>query len=87
MATEIDITHMIRFLILLAICSMFLFRKQAVRVFSSAPILRRYDVFTLETVDGICVIFQGFINKTLTKENGFSSEVCEDIHLIFIQKF
>lgn len=48
--------------------------KQAVRVFSSAPILKRYDVFTLETVDGICVIIQGFINKALTQQNGFPSE-------------
>lgn len=71
----------VSYFINLAICSMFLFRKQAVRVFSSAPILKRYDIFTLETVDGVCVIVQGFINKTLTEENGFSSEACEDIHL------
>ncbi|KAF5953779.1 hypothetical protein HYC85_006635 [Camellia sinensis] len=50
--------------------------QQAVRVFSSAPILKRYDVFTLETVDGIFVLIKGFINKDRTKENGFPSEVC-----------
>lgn len=46
------------------------------RVFSSAPIHRRYDVFTLETTDGICVIIKGFMNKARTVENGFPSEVC-----------
>lgn len=45
------------------------------RVFSSAPIIRRYDLFTLETADGITVIIKGFINKLRTNENGFPSEV------------
>lgn len=45
------------------------------RVFSSAPIIKRYDVFTLETADGITVIIKGFINKLRTNENGFPSEV------------
>ncbi|XP_051129263.1 kinetochore-associated protein KNL-2 homolog isoform X2 [Andrographis paniculata] len=48
--------------------------KQALRVFSSAPILKRYDIFTLETSDGICVILKGFINKAQTLENGFPSD-------------
>ncbi|CAA3024728.1 Hypothetical predicted protein [Olea europaea subsp. europaea] len=55
--------------------------QQAVRVFSSAPIHKRYDVFTLETTDGICVIIKGFMNKARTVENGFPSEVCN--HFIF----
>ncbi|KAI8015491.1 hypothetical protein LOK49_LG05G00511 [Camellia lanceoleosa] len=55
--------------------------QQAVRVFSSAPILKRYDVFTLETVDGIFVLIKGFINKDRTKENGFPSEVFN--HFVF----
>ncbi|KAL2502865.1 uncharacterized protein Fot_36713 [Forsythia ovata] len=55
--------------------------QQAMRVFSSAPILKRYDVFTLETTDGICVIIKGFMNKARTVENGFPSEVCN--HFIF----
>ncbi|XAR68964.1 hypothetical protein NMG60_11000390 [Bertholletia excelsa] len=54
---------------------------QAVRVFSSAPILKRYDVFTLETVDGVCVLIKGFINKDRTKENGFPLEVFK--HFVF----
>ncbi|KAK3031713.1 hypothetical protein RJ639_035299 [Escallonia herrerae] len=44
------------------------------RAFCSAPILKRYDVFTLETIDGICVIIKGFLNKARTGENGFPSE-------------
>ncbi|KAH7843581.1 hypothetical protein Vadar_018359 [Vaccinium darrowii] len=50
-------------------------RKQAVRVFSSAPILKRNDPFTLETVDGIIVIIRNCLNEVCTKENGFPSEV------------
>ncbi|KAH7866446.1 hypothetical protein Vadar_020573 [Vaccinium darrowii] len=49
--------------------------KQAVRVFSSAPILKRNDPFTLETVDGIIVIIRSCLNEVRTKENGFPSEV------------
>ncbi|KAJ4704722.1 hypothetical protein OWV82_021591 [Melia azedarach] len=49
--------------------------QQAMRVFTSAPIVKRYDVFTLETADGIYVVIKGFINKSHTMENGFPSEV------------
>ena len=45
------------------------------RVFSSAPIIKRYDLFTLETADGINVVIKGFINKLRTNENGFPYEV------------
>ncbi|KAM0043560.1 putative transcription regulator Others family [Helianthus debilis subsp. tardiflorus] len=45
------------------------------RCFSSAPILKIFDLFELETVDGVCVILQGFINKHRTLENGFSPQV------------
>ncbi|XP_048225677.1 kinetochore-associated protein KNL-2 homolog isoform X2 [Ricinus communis] len=48
--------------------------QQALRVFHSAPITKRFDVFTLETADGIIVIFQGFINRQKTIANGFSSQ-------------
>ncbi|KAK1432848.1 hypothetical protein QVD17_09750 [Tagetes erecta] len=50
-------------------------QNRAARCFSSAPILKIYDLFELETVDGVCVILQGFINKDRTLQNGFSSEV------------
>ncbi|KAH6774024.1 hypothetical protein C2S51_012428 [Perilla frutescens var. frutescens] len=49
--------------------------KQAIRFFTSGPILKRYDVFSLETTDGICIILDGFINKSRTLENGFPSDV------------
>ncbi|KAK8632248.1 hypothetical protein V6N13_072643 [Hibiscus sabdariffa] len=48
---------------------------KAFRLFTSAAIVKRYDVFTLQTADGICVCIRGFINKQQTIENGFSSEV------------
>lgn len=46
------------------------------RVFVSAPIIKRYDEFSLETVDGKCVIISGLINEQRTIENGFGPEVC-----------
>lgn len=51
------------------------FRKQAVRLFCSAPIVKRYDFSTMETADGICVVIRGLINKPRTQENGFTSMV------------
>ncbi|KAL6277878.1 hypothetical protein ACE6H2_021479 [Prunus campanulata] len=56
-------------------------KEGARRVFSSAPIAKRFDVFTLETVDGICVSIKGFINKQKSTENGFPSEVFS--HFLF----
>ncbi|XP_024994728.1 kinetochore-associated protein KNL-2 homolog isoform X2 [Cynara cardunculus var. scolymus] len=50
-------------------------QNRAERCFSSAPILKVYDFFELETVDGLCVILQGYINKNRTLGNGFRSEV------------
>ncbi|CAI9106255.1 OLC1v1005378C3 [Oldenlandia corymbosa var. corymbosa] len=54
---------------------------QAVRVFYTAPILRRLDVFTVETVDDTCVILNGFLDKAKTQESGFPSEVSN--HFVF----
>ncbi|TKY52819.1 SANT associated [Spatholobus suberectus] len=50
-------------------------KDEAMRVFVSAPVIRRYDVFSLETADGKCVIISGFINEQRTLENGFAPEV------------
>ncbi|KAI8556581.1 hypothetical protein RHMOL_Rhmol05G0265300 [Rhododendron molle] len=50
-------------------------RKQAVRAFTSAPILNRSDPLTLETVDGIYVLIDSCLNKVRTEENGFPYEV------------
>ncbi|XP_022949907.1 uncharacterized protein LOC111453163 [Cucurbita moschata] len=54
---------------------------QPVRVFSSAPIVKRFDVFTLETADRICVVLKGFINKLRTTDSGFTAEVFK--HFVF----
>ncbi|TQE04146.1 hypothetical protein C1H46_010258 [Malus baccata] len=51
------------------------FRHEARREFSSAPISKRFDIFTLETLDGICVAIIGFINEQNTIENRIPSEV------------
>lgn len=53
------------------------------RVFSTAPIVNRYDVFTLETADGICVLLKGFINKLRTNDNGFPSTVLCSFQIFF----
>ncbi|KAL9318265.1 hypothetical protein ACSQ67_014782 [Phaseolus vulgaris] len=47
----------------------------AMRVFVSSPVVKRYDEFSLETVDGRCVIISGLINEQRTIENGFGPEV------------
>lgn len=52
------------------------FRRDARRVFISAPIIKRHDLSTLETADGIYLIIRGFIDELRTKENGFPPEVC-----------
>ncbi|CAM8877773.1 unnamed protein product [Rhodiola kirilowii] len=49
--------------------------ERAVRLFTSAPVVKRHSVFTLETSDGVFVILKGFINKPRTEEGGFSPEV------------
>ena len=50
-------------------------RQEAVRVFTSAPIAKRYDVFTVETSDGVCILLKGLINKHRSSLNGFPSQV------------
>ncbi|XP_043712208.1 kinetochore-associated protein KNL-2 homolog [Telopea speciosissima] len=55
--------------------------QQAVRAFSSSPIFKKYDAFTLETADGITVMVKGLINRDRTLQNGFPSEVCS--HFLF----
>ncbi|KAH7670514.1 SANT associated domain-containing protein [Dioscorea alata] len=48
----------------------------ATRIFSSAPIVKRYDAYTLETADGITVMIQGVINRARMHHSGFPPEVC-----------
>lgn len=50
-------------------------KEEAVRVFNSAPIIKRYDEVSLETVDGIYVLIRGFINKQCTLDNGFTPQI------------
>lgn len=45
-------------------------------VFSTAPIIKRYNICTLRTADGITIVTKGSINASRTLENGFSSEMC-----------
>ncbi|KAL6145968.1 hypothetical protein ACLB2K_056651 [Fragaria x ananassa] len=53
------------------------------RVFNSAPISKKHDVFTLETTDGVTVILDGIINKQQTIANGFSDEIAKRFQLGF----
>ncbi|XP_024634931.1 kinetochore-associated protein KNL-2 homolog isoform X2 [Medicago truncatula] len=50
-------------------------KEEAVQFFVSAPIIKRYDVFSLETADGIYVITRGFMNEQRTLENGFTPQI------------
>ncbi|KAJ6364481.1 hypothetical protein OIU76_029437 [Salix suchowensis] len=59
----------------IAVAGLTSLEKKPVRVFHSAAITKRYDVFTLQTADGVTVLLQGYINRTITVENGFSSQV------------
>ncbi|GMI96504.1 hypothetical protein HRI_003319700 [Hibiscus trionum] len=56
---------------------------KAFRLFTSAPIVKRFDLFTLQTADGICVCIRGSINEQRTIENGFSSEVFTHFYIGF----
>ncbi|XP_024031243.1 uncharacterized protein LOC112094497 isoform X2 [Morus notabilis] len=53
-------------------------QNRALRAFSSSAITKRFDVFTLETSDGVSIVIKGFINKQRTTDNGFPSEVFND---------
>ncbi|KAL6986639.1 hypothetical protein U1Q18_049593 [Sarracenia purpurea var. burkii] len=55
--------------------------RQVMRAFCSAAIAKRHDTVTLETADGITITIVGLINRFLTVENGFPSEVCN--HFLF----
>ncbi|QCD88952.1 SANT associated [Vigna unguiculata] len=50
-------------------------KDEAMRVFVSAPVIERYDVFSLMTADGIYLIISGFINEQRTIENGFDPQI------------
>ncbi|KAI3895115.1 hypothetical protein MKX03_025593 [Papaver bracteatum] len=56
---------------------------RARRVFSSAPITKKYSLINLKTSDGINILLGGTINTSRSLENGFSSEVCSRFLLGF----
>ncbi|KAI3953257.1 hypothetical protein MKX01_042252, partial [Papaver californicum] len=60
----------------LCIGGLVLTENRAKRVFSSAPITKRYSLRSLKTADGFEILIQGAFNNCRTQENGFSSEVC-----------
>ena len=57
--------------------------RKAVRVFSSAPIAKRYDVFTVETSDDVCIVLKSLINAQRTAQNGFPSQACLSLFISF----
>ncbi|KAK9123175.1 hypothetical protein Sjap_012777 [Stephania japonica] len=50
--------------------------ERPMRLFFSAPIIKRHDLYTLETADGIAILIKGSVNRSRMQENGFLSEVC-----------
>ncbi|XP_010490713.1 PREDICTED: uncharacterized protein LOC104768421 [Camelina sativa] len=52
--------------------------KRAVRVFTSSPIIKALDVFTLLASDGIYITLRGFINKERLVKNGFTPEISRE---------
>nr|VDC84558.1 unnamed protein product [Brassica rapa] len=55
----------------------------AVRVFTSSPILKAFDVFTLEASDGVCIVLRGFLNKPRLVQSGFLPQICSEFILGF----
>ncbi|KAH9613091.1 hypothetical protein KSS87_001479 [Heliosperma pusillum] len=51
-------------------------RRYAAREFHSAKVVKRHGATMLETCDGFLISLCGFINKSRTQENGFTSD-CE----------
>ncbi|XP_078437135.1 uncharacterized protein LOC144707768 [Wolffia australiana] len=56
---------------------------KAARIFHSAPIVKRFDTFNVETMDGITIKIQGLINVSRTKDNGFPPEACNNFRIGF----
>ncbi|XP_023635849.1 uncharacterized protein LOC17881468 [Capsella rubella] len=51
---------------------------RAVRVFTSSPIIKALDVFTLLSSDGIYITLRGFLNKERVVKNGFTPEISRE---------
>ncbi|KFK24709.1 hypothetical protein AALP_AA8G014700 [Arabis alpina] len=52
--------------------------KRAMRVFTSSPIIKAFDIFTLQASDGICITLQGFLDKKRVVESGFIPEISRE---------
>ncbi|CAN1229505.1 Kinetochore-associated protein KNL-2 homolog [Linum grandiflorum] len=53
------------------------------REFHSAPVIKRHDVFTVETADDVTVFLDGPINRTCTLAYGFPPEIFDHFGLGF----
>ncbi|KAG7600913.1 SANT associated [Arabidopsis thaliana x Arabidopsis arenosa] len=51
---------------------------RAMRVFTSSPITKALDVFTLLASDGIYITLRGFLNKERVLKNGFNPEISRE---------
>ncbi|CAH2074448.1 unnamed protein product [Thlaspi arvense] len=51
---------------------------RAMRVFTSSPIIKAFDVFTLQASDGICITLRGFLNKERVVKSGFIPEISRE---------
>ncbi|KAK9756017.1 hypothetical protein RND81_01G067300 [Saponaria officinalis] len=53
-------------------------RRHASREFHSTKVVKRHGSTMLETSDGFLISLCGFINKSRTQQNGFTSKFCRD---------
>ncbi|CAA7021208.1 unnamed protein product [Microthlaspi erraticum] len=51
---------------------------RAKRVFTSSPIIKAFDVFTIQASDGICITLRGFLNKDRLVKSGFLAEISRE---------
>uniref|UniRef100_A0A1J3CU39 SANTA domain-containing protein n=1 Tax=Noccaea caerulescens TaxID=107243 RepID=A0A1J3CU39_NOCCA len=51
---------------------------RAKRVFTSSPIIKAFDVFTIQASDGICINLRGFLNKERVVKSGFLPEISRE---------
>ncbi|KAM7256484.1 hypothetical protein ACFE04_012225 [Oxalis oulophora] len=60
----------------LAVAGLASTQKLGVRILCSAPIAKRHTATILETTDGVTITLSGSIDRSRTRQNGFSLEVC-----------
>ncbi|KAJ8422922.1 hypothetical protein Cgig2_010432 [Carnegiea gigantea] len=62
-------------------------KRYASREFHSAQVVKRHSCTTVETSHGLFVYLCGFINRSRTQQNGFSSEVSTQVCRDFLYGF